>query len=296
MPGDQIQKFGGSWTEQKLEILREYLETYMKVMKKQPFHLVYIDAFAGTGYREQKQSVEEMGLFPDLASDESQSFLDGSVRIALRISRPFHEYVFIEASQIRYDELVRLRMETPQLVDRILVVKEDCNDYLEAYCRGTRWKGQRAVVFLDPFGMQVNWSTIRTMAATRSIDTWILFPLGVAVNRLLKKDGQIPDMWRRRLDQIFGTEDWFSEFYKEEDAETLFGKETRIRKSGTFESIARYYNQRLRDHAGFAGVADNPRLFCNSKGNPLFLFCFAAGNPKGAPIAMRIAQHILSKV
>lgn len=47
---------------------------------------------------------------------------------------------------------------------------------------------RRAVVFLDPFGMQVEWRTIERIGQTKAIDLWILFPLGVAVNRFLTKD------------------------------------------------------------------------------------------------------------
>ena len=39
--------FGGGWTEQKLEILEAYLNAYTTALKKIPFDLVYIDAFAG---------------------------------------------------------------------------------------------------------------------------------------------------------------------------------------------------------------------------------------------------------
>lgn len=45
-------RFGGNWTEQKLECVRKYLRAYTTIMSKQPFHYAYIDAFAGTGYRE----------------------------------------------------------------------------------------------------------------------------------------------------------------------------------------------------------------------------------------------------
>ena len=41
--------FGGPWTEEKLAILKKYLDTYTTVLKNQPFRLIYIDAFAGTG-------------------------------------------------------------------------------------------------------------------------------------------------------------------------------------------------------------------------------------------------------
>jgi hypothetical protein len=45
----------------------------------------------------------------------------------------------------------------------------------------------------------------------------------------------------------------------------------------------------------FKGVANNPLPLYNSKNNPLYLLCFAAGNPKGAPTAVKIAQDILKE-
>jgi len=47
----------------------------------------------------------------------------------------------------------------------------------------------------------------------------------------------------------------------------------------------------------FPAVADNPRVLANSRNMPLFLLCFAAGNPapRAKEIALRIAQYILGK-
>jgi len=42
--------FGGPWTQHKLKILELYLDAYTTALKNQPFKLVYIDAFAGTGH------------------------------------------------------------------------------------------------------------------------------------------------------------------------------------------------------------------------------------------------------
>ena len=38
-------RFGGPWTEDKLDILEGYLDSYTTALKNQPFRLVYIDAF-----------------------------------------------------------------------------------------------------------------------------------------------------------------------------------------------------------------------------------------------------------
>lgn len=35
-------------------------------------------------------------------------------------------------------------------------------------------------MFLDPYGMQVERETIDTIARTKAIDTWLLFPLGTS--------------------------------------------------------------------------------------------------------------------
>jgi len=77
--------FGGDWTGQKLAMLQEYLGRYTTALKNQPFQLVYIDAFAGTGYREEKKRGRRQLLLADLAGGEPQKFFDGSARIAVQI-------------------------------------------------------------------------------------------------------------------------------------------------------------------------------------------------------------------
>lgn len=148
--------------------------------------------------------------------------------------------------------------------------------------------------FLDPYGMQVEWTTIEAVARTQAIDLWLLFPLGIGVNRLLTRSGDIPESWRRRLDLLLGTTDWYEKFYKVEAAKTLFDTaEDRVVKAST-EMIGRYFNTRLEDV--FAGVAVKPGVLRNSRNSPLYLLCFAAGNPRGKEIALRIANHLLKEM
>jgi three-Cys-motif partner protein len=176
------------------------------------------------------------------------------------------------------------------LADRITLVNEEANSYLQRLCRES-WDGKRAVVFLDPFGMQVKWTTIETLARTKAVDTWILFPLGVAVNRLLTRSGEINEAIRARLDDLFGTTDWFEVFYETSRQVNLFGDRPERVKTADFRLIGEYFVKRLK--TVFAGVADNPRPLRNSRNIPLYLLCFAAANPRGASIALRIAQYIL---
>jgi three-Cys-motif partner protein len=98
---------------------------------------------------------------------------------------------------------------------------------LHNQCRSINSRyNKRAVIFLDPFGMQVEWETIEVIAKTKAIDMWYLLPLGIGVNRLLKKDGMISEANRNKINDIFGSRDWYNTFYKTEETASLFGKET----------------------------------------------------------------------
>jgi three-Cys-motif partner protein len=289
-----LQQFGGKWTEEKLKLIRSYLFSYQQALKCQPFRKLYIDAFAGTGYRESKDNdADEILLFPELAKGEGKALLDGSASIALQIEPPFDEYIFVENKRARFRELEKLRTKFPQRGDGITLVKGNCEEYLRRFCEKSNWRKQRAVLFLDPYGMQVTWETVESIAATRAIDMWWLFPLGIGVNRLLRRDGNVPDAWSRKLTSIFGTEAWRKEFYRTSPQGDLFKTDSESEKIATFDAIAEFTLKRL--ESVFAGVAKNPIRFHNSSNNPLYLLCFAAGNPSGASLALRLAQHILQR-
>jgi three-Cys-motif partner protein len=140
--------------------------------------------------------------------------------------------------------------------------------------------------------MQLSWETLAAVGQTKAIDTWILFAVS-AVNRLLKRDGEIPVRWRERLDKMFGEPDWFDVFFPKEKL-PLFDDGTQVRrKVADLDLIGKYFNRRL--ETVFAGVAPNPYTLRNSQGAPLFLLCFAAGNPYAIEPAIKIAQDILKR-
>lgn len=284
--------FGGKWTQEKLQKVGHYLNSYATALKNQKFRLIYVDAFAGTGYVTLKEKDETQLLLPEFEEKDIKDFVFGSARNALEVVPPFDEYVFIEKSEKRFVELEVLKNDYQTLANRITPISDDANSYLQKFCQSD-WRFKRAIVFLDPYGMQVKWETIEAIAKTQAIDLWILFPLGVAVNRLLKKDGKISEPVKQRLDEMFGTQDWFEAFFKEKETRSLFDIETGFEKVANLDSIAEYFNQRL--ESIFAGVARNPLKLYNSKNNPLYLLCFAVGNSnlKAKGLALKLANHIL---
>ena len=303
--------FGGSWTEDKLARVRGYLGAYTTIFsaneRARHFRTSYVDAFAGTGARSSAtpESLRraEGSLFEDAEADpEARSFKQGSARAALEVEPPFDSYVFVDRNPDHAEQLGRLGDEFPDKAGKTSVEAAEANVFLERWCAETDWTKNRAVVFLDPYGMQVDWSTIEAIAATEGIDLWVLFPLGQAVNRLLTRkripEGALAD----RLTRHLGTESWKDEFYRaanaadDEAQPRMFEdveEERGILKTASLEAIGVFFARRLEEI--FAGVAPNPLMLRNSRNVPIYLLCFAAGNPAGAPTAVKIAGHLLGR-
>jgi three-Cys-motif partner protein len=156
-------QFGGSWTTAKLAVLAAYLQGYTTALKERPskerpFRKAYIDAFAGTGYREERREEEQQEqqglLFPDLAEPETQELIEGSAKLALQTQPSFDKYIFIERNAGRCLQLEGLKDEFPSLAKLIDIRCGDANVQIREICNAN-WKSHRAVLFLDPYGMQV---------------------------------------------------------------------------------------------------------------------------------------------
>jgi three-Cys-motif partner protein len=286
------EQFGGRWTEHKLLVLQKYLRAYVSIFTRNPwakvYHTVYLDAFAGAGYiRRARAGGTESELFPDLASEEATAFIEGSARRALELEPGFNEYLFIDQDEGRCAELRALG--GLYAGKNVRIENADANQFLKDWCARMNWKRVRAVVFLDPFGMEVAWETVESIAATEAIDLWYLFPLG-AVMRLLTQD-QPPSAWRTRLSTVLGATNWEQKFYHRQVEPGLFGQERVVERRVDAESVGRFFIERL--NSIFSGVAPKPLLLRNSKNAPLYLFCFAAGNRRGAPTAVKIASDLI---
>lgn len=276
---DNLQQFGGNWTVEKLDILTNYLDSYLLALSKRKFKKIYIDAFAGTG--------------TIVSRDESQVFA-GSAKRALQSSQKFDHYYFIEANKRKAQQLEAMIMsEFPQMKSRITVCCGDANTELIQILGNIDWRYNRALLFLDPCATEVNWTTLQAIAKTEAIDVWYLFPFS-ALNRMLKKDGKIDESWENCINRLLGDSGWKQEFYEEDTQLNLFD-EVALYKDASPERIQEYIIKRL--ETIFPKVAKNPRILLNEKHSPLFLFCFAISNPSPAAqrLALNIAEHILGK-
>lgn len=280
------QKFGGNWTEEKLNIFTSYLDAYLIALQNQKFKKIYIDAFAGTG---------------EIKTRDGEQYLIGSAKRALLSEKKFDHYYFIEADSQKATELQQMiNTEFPQMVRIVRVYCGDANDKLAKIISEVDWRYNRALLFLDPFATQVNWTTLENVAKTKSIDVWYLFPFS-ALERMLPKNGKY-QKWEDCIDRLLGDSGWREEFYKKDPQLSLFdmfsdeagrNDEERLVKDANPEHIKDYILSRL--ETIFPCVSKCPRIFRNSKNAPMFLFCFAISNesPPAQGLALRIANHIL---
>jgi three-Cys-motif partner protein len=280
-----VHSFGGEWTERKLSVVRRYLQAYAQALKNQPFRRIYIDAFAGTGDRTDKRRK----VLPLLDLPEFDAVAKGSARLALEIEPPFDRYVFIERVTRRASELLALKSEFPRR--NVKVVNADANDAIAALCKETNWVATRGVVFLDPYGLQVSWDTLKAISRTEALDAWILFPSGMGLNRLLTKSGEIRQEWQETLDRSLGTREWRLAFYRGEDFPDLFeGTRRKTVKDADSAKLEEFYLNRLRSI--FPIVMNNCVRLTNSKEQTMYLLCLASANPspKVKPLLTKLAS------
>ncbi|MCE2446865.1 MAG: three-Cys-motif partner protein TcmP, partial [Candidatus Latescibacteria bacterium] len=211
--------FGGPWTEEKLAILKKYLDAYTTALKNQPFRLIYIDAFAGIG-KVELTSIDE----------GKKEFIEGSAKIAVDVDdKPFDEYIFVEKDQDRCIQLDLLREANQG--KNIQIENEDANDFLQNLQKD--WRRYRGVLFLDPFATEVAWTTIEKIASFEALDTWILFPTSAIARMLPKKrePDNISQKWVNRLNRIYGDDSW-RDLYSISPQLSLFGDEEQQRPEG----------------------------------------------------------------
>jgi three-Cys-motif partner protein len=293
-----MREFGGSWSESKLECVEDYARRYLQVMQRQEWcSLDYVDAFAGRGRQALKSNSTRVEALDSLFGDEAQmadaeEFLVGSAVRALKASlgstRPFNKFLFIDSDRSSCAELERtVHAEFPSIENTVQVVCDDAHKALGNYVDSTDWKKTRALVFLDPYGLEVEWPLIERLAATKACDVWYLFPLG-GVIRMMTKDGKMQASWEAGLDRVFGTRDWRDEFYKTNPQQTLLGIEDPLRvRDVSTTHVVDYIRARL---SGVFAGASNAGVLYNSKGSPLFALVLGVANP--SPSAQRAARNI----
>ncbi|WP_339037390.1 three-Cys-motif partner protein TcmP [Bradyrhizobium symbiodeficiens] len=286
MPIDH--EFGGQHTEIKLSIVEGYLNAFTTALRPHFMSLWYIDAFAGTGSRTVR--TERRGAdMVEMPVDELVEQRRGSAQIALDVRPQFDFIVFIEKNRSYVSALTDLAAKNLQR--RIVVAEEDANSALKKLVANNRWDDKRAVVFLDPYGMEVEWSTLETLADTRAIDVWFLFPLAGLFRQATRKLTDIDEHKRAALTRMFGSDSWEAELYPD-GAPDMFGVLPERRRELNPKGLEQYVQRRL---GKIFGAVLTPLALPIDRAPQMFslFLCISNKSPEAIGLATRIGKHLL---
>lgn len=181
----------GDWSIDKLSFLERYLPCFARATKKAR-HKYYIDGFAGNGEWIHRITGEQV---------------PGSVNIALNYVADFTEMHFIEMDEERVQNLNKL-VKSYHANNKAFVHKGDCNILLQSIIKPIHPKSP-IFIFLDPSSDQLNWNTIKVLSKWQT-ELFILYPYHMTIQRYLPQDKKIRQWQIDRLNNFFGTDEWYS--------------------------------------------------------------------------------------
>lgn len=275
-------EFGSHWTDKKLNCIRDYAIAWTQIMntekvKKFGWRTRYIDAFSGTGtYRPTKRdSAVAAPLFDELqeTTEDRGELRKGSATLAIEAHPPFQRIDLIEAKQSHADQLRALA--AGDLNRRVFVHEKDANAALRSLAE-TLGNKDRALVFIDPYGCEVEWDTLVAIANTRVCDVWYLFPT-MGINRQLERTAaSIPEYKKDALNRVLGTSEWEKAFYEDRVTYDLFGQQRDTNRKAGPTRVEAFFMDRLRSI--FPAVHDSCLQLKNGRNGHLFSLCFAVSS------------------
>lgn len=298
----QHKPWGGNWTEQKLDTFESYVRAYLTIMNKYRdkfgWKILYFDGFAGSGSRSEEERQQEADSFvemfgEDLVNTGELSVYQGAAERVVQLEqtmRGFDYYYFIDLFEENCTKLELKLSQYPTQGYKIFRQGE-ANDMTRKLAGALeKDKKLKALVFLDPFGMQIDWQSIESLSKS-GVDLWILLPTGVIINRLLKRDGTL--MYPEKLERFFGMseEEIKKRFYERKVETDLFGntEEKFSKLTDTITKIAELFGERLGEL--FENVTSKPLVLKNENNVSIYHFIFASDNFT----ATKIAQDIIRK-
>jgi three-Cys-motif partner protein len=251
--------------------------------------LIFIHAFAGAGrsrVRDAWDGADEddvLLLDNEFVAAEAQ-FIEGSPRRALSLERPFDKHYFFDADAGRAQLLSDLKNEFP--ARQINVQVGDANQLIQQLVPSLSRRMTRGVAFLDPYGPHLEWQTIEALGQTGKFEVIINFPLGMAINRLITRNGDIPERWRQGLNACFGNTEWERLVYREQS--DLFGGTIKEKVDDAAKRLLDHYVARLQTVFGHVAT---PSAVRNTRGVSIYFMLWAGPHKLGH----KIADYILSK-
>ncbi len=269
----------GEWSEVKIDLLEEYARAYATIFaanRQGQFTTIYIDAFAGSGLGRRRGDGE---------------IIIGSPLRVLQLKPAFTEYHFIDEDEQRLAKLneeVSAAIASGEAQKRIFLYNGDAITILEKHLVGSvRYaEYKRALLFLDPYGLDIPWKLVCQVANQQTIDLLLNFSImDLNRNNLPARRSELTEDQRSRAEGFLG-QGWEDAIYPRSRQTNMFHVE---HEKLSNDSIMLFYADRLHNQAGFTYVS-TPLLF---SGNGAQLYYLILASHKEA--AKKIMDHLVRK-
>lgn len=283
----------GEWSERKIEIVREYAKPFSQIISKNGLTALYVDGLAGGGEARRKQpkinpSNATLPFTLDNApiGADAEQVLTTAARIVSEVKPRFAKYIFIDANE---QKTAAMRHRCSKIPDaNVEIIHDDASrtilDRVIPEIRAS-WKN-RALCFLDPYGMHISWSVFQALGATGHAEAFINFPTLDIVRNILRDDPSlIEPIHAERMNLIWGDESWREVAFTKQPG--LFDA---VFEKRTGEHVAKAFRKRLLDLGQFKYVS-TPLPFRNKQNGLLYHLLFATQ----VPVALKIANDVMKK-
>lgn len=250
------------WSEKKYKLLSAYCSVFTASMKNKWENLVYIDLFSGAGHAK---------------IIENGKILRASPTIAL--NHPFTKYIFCEADEKRFEALNdRVKRDYPQ--KNIVLLHGDANEKIEEIKYNTpKYSRNNRVLtfcFVDPYTLNLNFSTIRDLSENYNIDFLILLALHMDANRnmmiYLEEENA-------KIEKFVGMKNWRNTFLSQNPSGQNF-----------VSFLAESYKKNMKE-LGYVEPEQMERFKSNVKNLSLYYLAFFSKHPLGNKFWKEIKKY-----
>ncbi|MGH2597640.1 MAG: three-Cys-motif partner protein TcmP [Actinomycetota bacterium] len=259
-PADELAvNSAGSWVHDKLMVVRKY-DSAFGVACQSWGEWFYVDGLAGSGV--------------DRIAEEGGRLIWGTPVIALRATPPFTNCLFLEQDAAR---AAALDQRTTAFTGRRIVEQGEVNTDLIRMMRMHLPRRNPVLVVLDPYGMEIDWATVRDIAAFRQYkwkaEILMLFPID-GINRAMKALGDVDE---RTLDRFWGDKSWHQLWKEEKFGQLRTPDQTRNRG-------LQLYTDKLKQDLGYKHALAKDVRRAGHTGGLKNILVFATDNGTGAKI------------
>jgi hypothetical protein len=210
----------GPWAEKKYNLMGGYAAIFNKGIKNRFKNRVYIDLFAGAGYARIKGR---------------NKILKSSSLIALSLPVPFTHYIFCEMNHDRFDALQkRVKRDHPDKFDNCHFLEGDSNINVSKVIKIINdLEGSTiSFCFVDPFSLNLHFSTIKQLSGVGRVDFLILLALQMDANRNFI---YYSDEDNKKVDLFIGKKNWREPF-----------KNADVRREDFIRYLAKVYDENMK--------------------------------------------------